>query len=178
MVRILFLCVGNLGRSRIAEAVAKRYRNNRVEVMSAGTWLSSYISPEERKRRLMKAAEIFGVNPRGKTEKQLFNEIRGKVLRINEQVIEALREREIDILGKEPKMLESWMLEWADIIVTLAPEAAADLPRTEIRGKTVIYWDIKDPFHLPIEEVRAIRDEIEERVKNLLENLKEDRGKS
>lgn len=178
MVKILFLCVGNMGRSRIAEAIAKRYGDSGIKVMSAGTWLSSYISPEERRRRLMKAAEIFEIDPQGKSEKQLLDEIRGKILRTNEQVIEALREKGIDISEGEPKMLESWMLEWADIIVTLTPEAVADLPQTEIRGKPVIHWDIKDPFHLPIEEVRKIRDEIEERVKNLLENLKEDRGRS
>ena len=129
MVRILFICVGNMGRSQIAEAFAKHYGDNDVEVVSAGTRPGTYLTPN---------------------------------------VVKALKEEGIDISENKPKKLEPWMLEWADIIVTLCPEAAAECPPIPTKGKKILHWNIRDPFHLPIEEVREIRDEIKRRVKRLV----------
>lgn len=131
MVRILFICVGNMGRSQLAEAFAKHYGDRKIEVMSAGTRPGTYLTPN---------------------------------------VVKALKEKGIDISGNKPKKLEPWMLEWADIIVTLCPEAASECPPTPAK-KTILHWNIKDPFHLPIEEVREIRDEIERKVKKLIEEI-------
>ena len=40
-----------------------------------------------------------------------------------------------------------------------------------IPGKRYLDWDLRDPAGLPPDDVRAIRDEIEERVGRLLNDL-------
>lgn len=44
--RILFVCVGNAGRSQMAAAFARKYGGERIEVFSAGTQPAVRIHPE------------------------------------------------------------------------------------------------------------------------------------
>jgi arsenate reductase (thioredoxin) len=80
-------------------------------------------------------------------------------------VVEAMREVGIDISGRKPKKLTLEMQLHADWAITLA--CGAQCPFVP---STVEDWDIPDPAGKPIEEVRAIRDAVEERVKDLVEN--------
>ena len=80
-------------------------------------------------------------------------------------VIEAMREVDIDLSGRRPKKLMVEMQLHADWAVTLACGASCPYVPT-----TVEDWDVPDPAGEPLEEVRAIRDEIEERVLELVEN--------
>jgi len=80
-------------------------------------------------------------------------------------VIEAMREIDIDLSGRRPKKLMVEMQLHADWAVTLACGASCPYVPT-----TVEDWDVPDPAGEPLEEVRAIRDEIEERVLELVEN--------
>lgn len=80
-------------------------------------------------------------------------------------VVEAMREVGIDISARKPKKLTLEMQLHADWAITLA--CGAQCPYV---ASTVEDWDIPDPAGKPIEEVRAIRDAVEARVKDLVAN--------
>jgi putative phosphoesterase len=89
-------------------------------------------------------------------------------------VVEAMREIGIDLSTRRPKRLTLEMQLHADWAITLACGA-----RCPYVPSVVEDWDVSDPAGRPIDEVRLIRDEIELRVKDLLENrideIREDR---
>ena len=85
--------------------------------------------------------------------------------RIWPEVVEVMREVGIDLAGRRPKRLTVEMQLHADWAITLACGAQCPYVPT-----TVEDWDIPDPAGKPIEEVRAIRDALEVRVKELIEH--------
>jgi arsenate reductase (thioredoxin) len=79
------------------------------------------------------------------------------------EVITAMQEVGIDIADRRPKRLDLEMQLHADFGVTLAcgaecPYVAADVEE----------WDIPDPAERPLEEVREIRDLIEQRIREFV----------
>jgi arsenate reductase len=80
------------------------------------------------------------------------------------EVVEAMAEVGLDISGRRPKRLLPEMQIHADWAVTLA--CGAECPYVPT---TVEDWDVPDPAGRPLEQVRAIRDEIARRVKAMLE---------
>ena len=85
--------------------------------------------------------------------------------RVHPLVVEAMREIGIDLADRRPKKLTLEMQLHADWAITLACGA-----RCPYVPSTVEDWDIADPAGKPIEEVRSIRDELEEMVKDLVAN--------
>jgi arsenate reductase len=85
----------------------------------------------------------------------------------NPQVLEALREVRIDASDHVPRKLDQQALEWADVAVSTCSEEVC--PATP--GVRRISWVFEDPKNLPVERVRAIRDEIKECVKQLVREL-------
>jgi arsenate reductase len=89
-------------------------------------------------------------------------------------VVEAMREVGIDLSGRRPKKLSLEMQLHADWAITLACGA-----RCPYVPSVVEDWAVADPAGRPLEEVRRIRDDIEERVRDLAENridsIREDR---
>jgi arsenate reductase len=89
-------------------------------------------------------------------------------------VVEAMKEVDIDLSGRRPRRLTLEMQLHADWAVTLACGAKCPFVPSVVED-----WDIDDPAGKPIEEVRRIRDQIEERVKELtanrLDEIREDR---
>ena len=86
--------------------------------------------------------------------------------KVNPKVIEAMKEKGLDISKNRPKMLTPEMSEEADLIVTMGCSTADLCPGPFI--KTTLDWGLEDPKDKPIEKVREIRDQIERRVKTLL----------
>lgn len=80
------------------------------------------------------------------------------------EVIEAMGERGIDLSGRRPQKLSVEMQLHADWAITLACGAQCPYVPT-----TVEDWDIPDPAGKPLVEVRSIRDAVETRVKDLIE---------
>jgi len=80
------------------------------------------------------------------------------------EVIEAMREVGIDLSGRRPVKLTVEMQLHADWAITLACGATCPYVPT-----TVEDWDIPDPAGKPLEHVRAIRNAVESRVKDLLD---------
>jgi arsenate reductase (thioredoxin) len=80
------------------------------------------------------------------------------------EVVEVMNEVGIDLSDRKPKKLLREMQLHADWAITLACGAACPYVPT-----TVEDWDVADPAGRSLEEVRAIRDDVEARVKELLE---------
>jgi protein-tyrosine-phosphatase len=90
--------------------------------------------------------------------------------RVHPEVVEAMRELGIDLSDRRPQLLTRELAEQADLIVTMG--CGDQCPY--IPGKRYLDWELLDPKGRPLEEVRATRDEIEQRVNALAAEL--DRG--
>lgn len=91
---------------------------------------------------------------------------------VNPVTIEMMREKDIDISGQSSDQLTDEMVEWSDMVVTLGC-CAADMvcPANYMGGK--VDWPIDDPLGMGQEFFRRVRDDIEERVRRLIETGKE-----
>ncbi len=86
---------------------------------------------------------------------------------VHPDVVEAMRELGIDLDDRVPHRLERADAEWADVVVTMGCGDACPY----IPGKRYEDWDLPDPAGKPLAEVRATRDEIEHRVRELARAL-------
>jgi arsenate reductase len=86
---------------------------------------------------------------------------------VHPEVVEAMRELDVNLSAETPRRLERDDLEWADHIVTMG--CGDECP--VVPGKRYEDWELPDPAGRPHEEVRAIRDEIGRRVKRLVSDL-------
>ena len=86
---------------------------------------------------------------------------------VNPVVVEAMKEVDIDISMKKPKLLTFEMAEEADLIVTMGCNEQGICPGPFF--KPTVDWKLEDPKGKDIKKVREIRDEIERRVQELLE---------
>jgi arsenate reductase (thioredoxin) len=84
-------------------------------------------------------------------------------------VIGAMREKGFDVSKNEPKLLTPEMIDRAQLVVTMgcAVEQLCPRPMLAELQKKLIDWGIDDPKGRSISEVRKIRDQIEEKVKQL-----------
>jgi arsenate reductase len=87
--------------------------------------------------------------------------------RVHPAVVEAMREVGVDLEGRTPQKLSDELAEWADVIVTMGCGDACPY----IPGKRYIDWDLPDPKGLPLDEVRALRDDIAQRTEALAAEL-------
>ena len=87
--------------------------------------------------------------------------------RVHPEVLEAMNEIGIDLRGAVPRRLMREMAERADVVVTMG--CGDECPY--IPGKRYLDWDLPDPKGMPLEEVRALRDEIERRADALAAEL-------
>jgi arsenate reductase (thioredoxin) len=90
--------------------------------------------------------------------------------RVHPEVLEVMRELGIDLSNRRPQPLTRELAEQADLIVTMG--CGDQCPY--IPGKRYLDWELPDPKGRPLEEVRATRDDIEQRVNALAAEL--DRG--
>jgi arsenate reductase (thioredoxin) len=87
--------------------------------------------------------------------------------RINPAVVEAMREVGVDLSREYPKALTTDAVQAADVVITMGCGDACPV----FPGKRYLDWELPDPSGIPVEEVRPIRDEIDRRVRALLEEL-------
>jgi arsenate reductase len=86
---------------------------------------------------------------------------------VHPEVVEAMRELDIDLGDRTPRAFTHELAEQADVIVTMG--CGEECPY--IPGKHYIDWDLENPAGLPLDEVRAIRDDIARRVDELVSDL-------
>ena len=119
--RAYFVCIGNAGRSQMAQALYERLGG---EARSAGSRPERELHPE---------------------------------------VIEVMRDLGVDLSDRRPRGIEQDDVQWADVVVTMGcGDACPVLP-----GKRYLDWNLPDPAGRPVEEVRALRDDIQRRVEAL-----------
>ena len=86
---------------------------------------------------------------------------------IHQGVRQAMDEIDIDLSHEFPKPLTDEVVKAADVVITMGCGDACPI----FPGKRYLDWDLPDPAGKPVEEVRAIRDDIERRVRDLLLEL-------
>jgi arsenate reductase len=83
---------------------------------------------------------------------------------LHPEVVEVLRETGIDASDRRPKPITQADAEWAEVVVTMGcGEDACPV----LSGKRYLEWNLPDPVGRPVEEVRALRDDIERRLAEL-----------
>ena len=87
---------------------------------------------------------------------------------VNPVVVEAMKEKGLDASNGKPKLLTQEMADAADRIITMGCSIEETCPATFVLTED---WELEDPAGKPIEQVRAIRDEVQVRVKRLLAEL-------
>jgi arsenate reductase (thioredoxin) len=84
--------------------------------------------------------------------------------RVHPEVVDVMNEVGIDLSTRKPHNLTNEMGEWADVVVTMGCGDACPY----IPGKRYLDWSLPDPKGRPLGEVRALRDDIERRVVELV----------
>jgi arsenate reductase (thioredoxin) len=86
---------------------------------------------------------------------------------INPAVVAVMDELGIDLSTEFPKPLTTDVVEAADVVVTMGCGDACPV----FPGKRYLDWELLDPSGRSVEEVRRIRDQIDRRVRDLLDAL-------
>ena len=128
--KILFICVENAGRSKMAEAFFRKYAPETFQAASAGTKPSSQVNPI---------------------------------------VVQVMKEVGIDIENNIPKPISNTMIGNSTQTVNMGCIDKESCPALFVDD--IIDWNISDPKGKSIEEIRKIRDQIETKVKNLIQTL-------
>jgi arsenate reductase len=89
--------------------------------------------------------------------------------RVHPEVAEVMREVALDLSGRVPRRLERAQAEWAELVVTMG--CGDECPY--VPGTRYIDWELTDPSGRSLEEVRAVREEIDRRVSTLVSRLDE-----
>ena len=84
--------------------------------------------------------------------------------RVNPVVVEVMREAGIDVSGATPQRLTPALAEQASLLVTMG--CGDECPY--VPGLQRDDWPLDDPAGQPLERVRAIRDDIRQRVHTLV----------
>jgi len=89
--------------------------------------------------------------------------------KINPIIVQSMIERAIDISNNNPKTLTPEMIERVSLVITMgcSIEEACPKPIIAQMQKKLIEWHLEDPKGKPLEEVRKIRDEVENKVAEL-----------
>jgi arsenate reductase (thioredoxin) len=83
--------------------------------------------------------------------------------RVHDEVVAVMREIGIDLSERTPRLLTQELVEWADVVVTMGCGDACPF----IPGKRYVDWDLPDPKHVPKDDVRRLRNEIDQLVRGL-----------
>lgn len=86
---------------------------------------------------------------------------------VHSEVVDAMRELDVDLSARIPHLLDRADAEWADVVVTMG--CGDECPY--VPGKRYIDWELDDPGGRPLAEVRLVRDEIARRVDGLVAEL-------
>ena len=138
--KVLFVCNANAARSQMAQGFYNHYSGSQN-------------------------ADSAGLNPEKKWDEAPtlsdFETMSHKPARSSE----TMQEVGIDITGHKRQLLTADKLGDYDLIVNLAEKSQTP---DWLRGDNIIWWDVADPRNESVEKNRIARDEIEQRVKQLL----------
>jgi arsenate reductase len=87
--------------------------------------------------------------------------------RVHPQVVDAMREVDVELGDAVPRLLSEADARWADVVVTMGCGDSCPY----VPDRRYLDWDLPDPSGRPLEAVRVTRDEIGHRVTALLAEL-------
>ena len=85
--------------------------------------------------------------------------------RVHPEVLAAMNELDVDLSGALPRLLTEELAASADFLVTMGCGESCPVVPGAVRED----WELPDPKGLPLEEVRAIRDDIRRRVERFVD---------
>ncbi|MFB6850297.1 arsenate reductase ArsC [Streptomyces sp. NPDC056373] len=86
---------------------------------------------------------------------------------VNPAVVEAMAEAGIDITAEVPKVLTVEAVQASDVVITMGCGDTCPV----FPGKRYLDWELPDPAGQGVEAVRPIRDEIEKRIRGLVDEI-------
>lgn len=86
---------------------------------------------------------------------------------VNEAAVAVMAEKGIDISAETPQPWADEIVRTADVVVTMGCGDVCPI----FPGKRYVDWDLADPAGKVVDQVRPIRDDVEGRVRGLLEEL-------
>ncbi|MEU1001415.1 arsenate reductase ArsC [Streptomyces tibetensis] len=86
---------------------------------------------------------------------------------VNPAVVEAMAEAGIDITAEVPKVLTVEAVQASDVVITMGCGDTCPV----FPGKRYLDWDLPDPAGQGVAAVRPIRDEIEKRIRGLVDEI-------
>lgn len=84
---------------------------------------------------------------------------------VQHEVVQVMRELGVDLADATPTRLTDHVAREADLLITMGCGEACPV----VPGARYAAWDVPDPYGQPGERVRAIREEIHERVRQLVD---------
>jgi arsenate reductase (thioredoxin) len=87
--------------------------------------------------------------------------------RVHPEVVEVMNELGVDLSDRRPQRLTRELAEHADVVVTMGCGDSCPY----IPGRRYVDWDLPDPKGQPLDAVRGIRDDIGERIPELIAEL-------
>ena len=138
--KVLFVCNANAARSQMAQGFYNHYSGSQN-------------------------ADSAGLNPEKKWDEAPTLSDFETMSRKPARSSETMQEVGIDITGHKRQLLTADKLGDYDLIVNLAEKSQTP---DWLRGDNIIWWDVADPRNENVEKNRIARDEIEQRVKQLL----------
>jgi protein-tyrosine-phosphatase len=89
---------------------------------------------------------------------------------VNSAVVQVMLEKGFDLPKNKPKLITGQMVQEADMIIVMGCSAQGFCTAPLLNKVTD--WGIEDPKDKPIEKVREIRDEIERKVRGLIQEIR------
>ncbi|MBW8703443.1 Arsenate-mycothiol transferase ArsC2 [Streptomyces sp. MBT84] len=86
---------------------------------------------------------------------------------VNPAVVEAMSEAGINISAEVPKVLTVEAVQASDVVITMGCGDTCPV----FPGKRYLDWDLADPAGQGVDAVRPIRDEIEKRIRDLIDEI-------
>jgi arsenate reductase len=86
---------------------------------------------------------------------------------VNPAAVAVMAEEGIDISSETPQLLSVDSVKASDVVITMGCGDACPV----FPGKRYEDWELEDPASKDVEQVRAIRDDIRERIEALLEEI-------
>ena len=163
-----------LGSSRInvfVPVLAHRFARERLKALAQAEQLISTDQPEvlfvcvHNAGRSQMAAGLVKLRSQGKVHVRSAGSAPAD--EINPAVIEAMDELGVDMSEEFPKPLTDEVVRAADVVITMGCGDACPI----YPGKRYEDWELDDPAGQDLDAVRAIRDEIDERVQRLIAQL-------
>jgi len=147
---VAFLCKAGKGARNVSDVLFVCVHNAGRSQMAKAlfNWLAG-------ERRLSLRAESAGTEP-GES--------------IHQNVLDAMKELGLDLSKERPRLMTNAMVEQARRVITMGCAVDSDAcPAIFLRD--VEDWGLPDPKGRSLEEVRAIRETIRQRVEALIESL-------